>query len=190
MPNIYFITHPEVAVDPSVPVPHWGLSDIGRGRMQAFVDSGDIPRVAAVYCSEETKAIEAARMLARRDQLEPRALAGLGENDRSATGFLPKDRFEAAADEFFAHPEVSFRGWERAIDAQQRIIAAVERVLAEVKGSDVAIVSHGAVGTLYKCHLKGIAITRREDQSSQGHYYCFEAGSRRLVHDWRPISRP
>ena len=54
---------------------------------------------------------------------------GRGENDRSATGFLAPPDFEAAADRFFAEPETSFRGWERAIDAQARIVAAVDRTL-------------------------------------------------------------
>ena len=49
---------------------------------------------------------------------------GIGENDRSATGFLPREEFWATADLFFAHPTESIRGWERAIDAQARIVAA------------------------------------------------------------------
>lgn len=182
MPTVYFITHPEVTVDPATPVPQWGLSEAGRQRMQAFVDGPALPRLAAVYCSEERKAVEAARLLAGRE-----GLAALGENDRSATGFLPKERFEAAADAFFAAPELSFRGWERAADAQRRIVAAVERVLREAPAGDVAIVSHGAVGTLYKCHLKGMRITRREDQPSQGHCYAFDRGSGRLLHDWQAL---
>jgi hypothetical protein len=48
----------------------------------------------------------------------------------------------------------------------------VEQVLNEAPaGSDTVIVSHGAVGTLYKCHLKGIPISRSEDQPRQGNVY-------------------
>jgi broad specificity phosphatase PhoE len=85
-------------------------------------------------------------------------MAELGENDRSATGFLPPEEFERVADQFFANPETSIRGWERAIDAQTRIVRAVERI--ESKGP-TAIVSHGAVGTLLYCHLAGKPIDRR-----------------------------
>lgn len=71
------------------------------------------------------------------------------ENDLSATGFLPPRKFERVADAFFAEPTVSVRGWERALDAQRRIVAEVQAI----DGSDttrgtVAIVSHGAVGAL------------------------------------------
>src|SRR5262249_27973892 len=38
----------------------------------------------------------------------------LGENDRLATGYLPRLEFEAAVDEFFARPQTSVRGWEPA----------------------------------------------------------------------------
>lgn len=52
------------------------------------------------------------------------------ENDRSATGFLMPDEFQAAANQFFAQPQISVRGWERAADAQLRIVREVEHVLA------------------------------------------------------------
>ena len=57
-------------------------------------------------------------------------VAALHENDRSATGYLPPDRFEAVADRFFAEPETSVLGWERAVDAQARIVACVARIVA------------------------------------------------------------
>jgi len=30
---------------------------------------------------------------------------------------------------------------------------------------------------------------RSRDQPSQGHYFCFEAGSRALLHGWRPLEQ-
>jgi broad specificity phosphatase PhoE len=65
------------------------------------------------------------------------------ENDRSATGFLPPDEFETVANRFFAHPLVSIQGWERAIDAQLRIVREVEHVLARNRAGDVLFVGHG-----------------------------------------------
>ena len=64
-----------------------------------------------------------ARPMADRLGLTPIVIDGLGENDRSSTGYLPKAEFEAVADAFFARPEESVRGWERAVDAQRRIVA-------------------------------------------------------------------
>jgi broad specificity phosphatase PhoE len=118
-------------------------------------------------------------------------LAELGENDRSATGYLPRAEFEALANEFFAHPARSVRGWETAIDAQHRIVSAVDELLAAsaVKLGDTAIVAHGGVGTLLLCYLRGDTISRAHDQppNNGGNYFAFDFGSRRLLHGWRPV---
>src|SRR3977135_2734281 len=115
-------------------------------------------------------------------------LAALGENDRSATGYLSRAEFEAVADQFFADPAQSVRGWERALDAQRRIVAAVDVVLATSSGcgGDVAILAHGGVGTLLLCHLRGDQISRSHDQPSSngGNYFAFDAKTRQLHHGW------
>src|SRR3712207_2755939 len=97
--------------------------------MQTFAGSPAVRDVTSIWSSGETKAIEAAQILAAALS-EPVAIeADLHENDRSATGYLPPDEFERVADKFFAYPEESVRGWERAVDAQARMVGAVERVL-------------------------------------------------------------
>lgn len=131
-----------------------------------------------------------AEILAMHLSLPVTALAELGENDRSATGYLPKVEFEAVADLFFAYPERSIRGWERAVDAQRRIVGAVERVLAaSPDGGDIAIVAHGGVGTLLLCHLRGDAIGRQHDQPANngGNYFAFDAVTGRPLHGWKVI---
>ena len=45
---------------------------------------------------------------------------------------------------------------------------------------DVAIVSHGGVGTLLLCQLKGTAIHRAEDQPGHGHWFAFDRDTRRV----------
>jgi broad specificity phosphatase PhoE len=181
--RVLFVTHPEVRVDPSVPVPDWGLSDTGRNRMRAFRPG----RVAAIWCSEERKAREAAEILANGLGLPVRTLYELGENDRSATGFLEPQAFEAMADRFFAEPASSVEGWEPAIAAQRRVIAAADHVLTESPPGDVAIVAHGGVGTLLLCALRGLPITRALDQPGQGHWFAFERDGRRVLHGWRRL---
>jgi broad specificity phosphatase PhoE len=183
---LFFITHPEVVVDPTVPVPKWGLSDKGRARMAAFAASDTVANVTAVWSSAETKAVEAAALLAARLGLTPAVDEALHENDRTATGFLPPDEFEKVADAFFAAPHASIRGWERAADAQARIVAAVERCLAASPAGDVAIVAHGGVGTLALCHYLGVPIDRSYDQPFQGNYWTLEDG--KALHRWRSIA--
>jgi len=190
MSIIHFITHPEVMIDPAVPIPDWPLSPLGIRRVRSALEHTWLKGVQSVFSSGERKAMGAAGLLTEQRGLRPVVVEGLGENNRSATGYLPKAEFEAVADEFFAHPEKSVRGWERAADAQRRIVDAVEHVIsmAATEG-DIAIVSHGGVGALLLCHLKGVPISRSEDQPAGGggNVYSFGVSDRRLLSGWRRI---
>jgi broad specificity phosphatase PhoE len=139
-----------------------------------------------IISSGEPKAVETAEIIARKLNIAVEVREAMHENDRSATGFLPASEFEAVADQFFAQPTVSIRGWERAIDAQLRIVREVEHVLARNRAGDVLFVGHGAVGTLLFCHYAGVAIDRTHDQpAGGGHYFAFIKDRRRVVHPWR-----
>ncbi|RUX03375.1 MAG: histidine phosphatase family protein [Mesorhizobium sp.] len=186
----YYITHPQVQIDATIPVPDWGLSDIGRARAHAMLDQPWIASIARVVSSEERKAVETAEVLGRHLDLAVQVRERMHENDRSATGFLPPPEFEAVADRFFANPHESIRGWERAIDAQQRIVSEVEAVLDAGGAGDIAFVGHGGVGTLLLVSLSDSRISRDADQpAGGGNYFAYDIGARRLIHGWRPIDR-
>ncbi|TPI16414.1 histidine phosphatase family protein [Mesorhizobium sp. B4-1-3] len=191
MPIAYYITHPQVRIDANVPVPEWGLSDIGRARAVAMLDQPWIGSIGRIVSSAERKAIETAEILADHLGLAVEVRERMLENDRSATGFLPPPEFEAAADQFFANPHESIRGWERAIDAQSRIVGEVEEALAASGGGNVAFVGHGGVGTLLLLLLDGREISRTADQpAGGGNYFAYDVALRRVLHGWRPIDEP
>ena len=114
----------------------------------------------------------------------------LRENDRVATGYLPPAEFQTTADLFFAHPDRSVRGWEKAVDAQARIVSAVRDIAANDRtGGDIAILAHGGVGALLLCDILGVPISRMHDQPGigGGNLFSFDAVSWRLRHGWRDI---
>ena len=187
--SVLFITHAEVAIDPAVPVQRWGLSERGRARHAAFNGHPATAGVRAIYCSAEQKAREGAEILARHHGVPVQVVRELGENDRSATGYLPPPEFERAADAFFAHPDRSIQGWERAVDAQHRVVRAVGAVLDREAAPTVAIVAHGGVGALLLAHLLGEPISRRWDQPGRGggNFFVFDPASRVVVSGWQPI---
>ena len=190
MRKVLFISHPNVAISKDVPVPQWPLSSLGRERMRAALVQPWIAEITALYCSTEQKAIDGAEILARYLSLPFTPIHELGENDRSATGFLPPEEFEQVADQFFARPDESVRGWETAFAAQQRIVAAVNALVqADSSAGTIAIVSHGAVGTLLYCHLSAQAIDRRWDQAANGggNFYSFQLNPAQVFSCWRPI---
>jgi broad specificity phosphatase PhoE len=186
---VRYLTHPQVEIDPAIPVPSWGLSAVGQARVRALVEAGWLAGTTAVVSSGERKAIETASPIAAALGVDVEIREAMHENDRSATGFLPPAEFEATADAFFAQPLVSIRGWERAIDAQARIVREAETVLAREAAGDVLFVGHGAAGTLLFCHVAGLEISRAHDQTGGGggNYFTFARADRRILHPWRPM---
>ncbi|MFG1372872.1 histidine phosphatase family protein [Xanthobacter oligotrophicus] len=190
MTDFLYLTHPEVAVDPAVPVPRWGLSEVGRARTRAFAACADLSPYRRIVSSTEVKAQETAALLAEALGLPVEVAEGMEENDRSVTGYLPEAQFQQMADAFFARPNESVRGWERAQDAQARIVAAVTRTLAELQDHrqvPVLFVGHGGVGTLLLCHLAGYPISRIHDQPPVGGGCWFRAGAEARPDRWRTM---
>jgi broad specificity phosphatase PhoE len=191
--SVYFVTHPNVVISRDVPVPQWPLSELGRARMTRGLAQPWLRGVTSIYSSTERKAIDGAQIMADHLRLCFTPILELGENDRSSTGFLPPDEFEAVADEFFAKPTISVRGWERAVDAQSRVVSVIARLIAaEETAGSIAIVAHGAVGALLFCQLSGHAIDRRYDQPANGggNYFHFSLEPCVVHSGWLPFDRP
>jgi len=188
--TIYFISHPEVQIDPEIPVPQWSLSDTGRKRLQQALTHSWLQRITAIHSSSEQKALDSADIIAQHLQLNVTTHADLGENDRASTGYLAPTEFEETADAFFASPQQSIRGWERAADAQNRIYSAIVRInQTDATTGDLAIVSHGAVGTLLYCRLTNTVISRQFDQPGNGggNYLMFNLARPSECTRWQTI---
>ena len=155
--------------------------------MRTFAAKSILKNLSAIWASNETKALEAAGILADHFGLPVKVSLELHENDRSATGFLPPEEFERTADAFFANPLASVRGWETAVNAQQRITKAFFAIISSHPDGDIAVVAHGGVGTLLLCHLLKAAISRDHDQPFQGHYWAFDLDENSIVHPWQTI---
>ena len=188
-----YLTHPQVRIDAAVPVPLWGLSPEGRARAEAFAGRGIVPVGTIVFSSRETKALELAELVAAAAGTPVLSDHAMGENDRSSTGFLPPALFETQADRFFSQPQQSADGWERAIDAQARIVSTVRTALASLPAEvPVIFCGHGAVGTLLKCRIGNRRISREEDQSrigvrGGGNGFLFDLAAKQLLTDWTPM---
>ncbi|ATU92385.1 histidine phosphatase family protein [Phyllobacterium zundukense] len=190
MAVVYFVTHPEVVIDPAVPVPDWGLSEKGKARLEAFCTRPELARVTDVFVSDERKAKDCAMLLQAVRGLSFTVDHRLGENDRSSTGYVAPPRFWEIVDEFFAKPTESTSGWERAIDAQMRIRSAVADCIAARTGSgDLIIFAHGGVGALLLSSLTSQPISRGTDQpiNGGGCYFTFDSDSMALLSGWSDI---
>jgi broad specificity phosphatase PhoE len=188
--QFHFLTHPEVVIDPEVPVAEWPLTERGTERVNqvapAFADVGRI------WSSPEVKAEQTASLISGLIGRPVEVVAGLAEVDRSATGYLPEPAFWANYQAFIEVPSTSARGWETAVAAQNRIVATVislaDRALAEPSG-DALLVSHGAVGALLMCHLTGTPIQRLVDQPGQGSHFRFDPETMQLLQGWQSLEQ-
>ena len=198
----YFITHPDVIIDPERPIERGGLSPRGRERMQALVSQPWVRRIGRVLSSSEQKALDGAEILVTTLGVPHQVVRELGEYDRSSTGLLPPDEFLALVDEFFRWPERSIRGWERALDAQARVFGAVRAAAADWAPSspeapDLAFVAHGAVAALLLAQLSGASISHAFAQplppaggppgTGGGHFFSFSLPGLELEQTWQAI---
>lgn len=188
----YYITHPQVDIDPLVDVPKWGLNDIGKQRVALLVQN--LPRAEtlgrniAIVSSNEVKAMETAGPIAEHLNCNLVIDPLMGENDRRATGFLEPEEFELVANQFFANPNVNMMGWESASDAQQRVVERFKVHLIDNPDYDIIFVGHGAVGTLLYCHLAGEKIDRKFDQTGGGgNFYKINMASQNAMTHWQSI---
>ena len=189
MTLVYFITHPNVVVDPAVPITQWSLSDRGIERMRLSLNQPWIRTINAVFSSNERKAVDAAKILSTHCGIAPLTNQWLGEIDRSSTGYMPFDELMTTVEEFYRHPAASVRGWESAQSVQKRVVDSVDHIIASQHGKNgnIAIVSHGCAMALALCHLKGREISMMEEQpgTSGGCYYCYCTQSRSITHSWK-----
>lgn len=187
--RIRYLSHPQVQIVPKQDVRHWSLNALGAQRVERLARSQALLGTACVISSDEVKAKETATPLADALGSDLVIREKMHENDRSATGFLPPEEFEQVADQFFAQPGRSVRGWEMAEAAQRRIVGEVMACLATYPAGDLLFVGHGAVGTLLYCYLAGQPISRIYDQGPNGGgcYFEFSGMNHPPLHGWRAM---
>lgn len=188
--KITYITHPDVVKDPDLPVPQWPLSDVGKRRMRGFLANRFIQDLTVLFCSTEQKAIDGAEILAQNLGLVAGVREGLGENDRSSTGYLKEDGFWPHVREFFAQPDISVKGWEPAAVAQARIVDAVRDVTSgQPSDAHIGIVAHGGVGALLYVSLLGEPISMNHGQPGQngGSWFSFDPDTWKVLSGWETI---
>jgi len=187
---IYFISHPEVIIDKNVPVSQWDLSEKGKRRVKHLLTNSWIQSIKLIYLSNEQKAKTTAHIIRESLKLPIHYREDLREIDRSATGYLEAQEFERVVNQFFANPFQSVRRWEKAVDAQERIVKAIKNIINEMNNQPILIVSHGGVGALLMAYLLREPISRDLDQPGDegGNYFVFTS-LLRLVSKWNPIEK-
>ncbi len=143
------IKHAQPQIDPLMPARAWPLSQEGKLLCRTLADKVAVYQPQVIVSSTEPKAIETARIVAGHLHKPFEVLAGLHEHDRSNVPFYSPQVFEQSVAMFFQKPAELVFGRETAAQAQERFSRAVESVLEKYPDSNIAIVAHGTVITLF-----------------------------------------
>jgi broad specificity phosphatase PhoE len=190
-----YITHPEVILEEGVLPTRWHLSSRGRERAAAFALSSAMQPIKLIIASAEAKTLETAELLAAAGA-EVVVGENFHENVRPVAGIMRHERLELLLDALYAQPHLSpGGGWETAAATAARIVAATGDAVRRYAGrAPLALVGHGTVGTLLKCHLADSPAIRDEDQRRVAHpgggnVFAFSLPDMRLLTDWIAIEK-
>jgi broad specificity phosphatase PhoE len=185
MSKLYYITHPEVKIDPQIAIEDWNLSQIGRTKAINISKEPFWKDIDLIITSPEMKAQTTAKIISEKTKVPVIKKDCLAEFDRSSTGFLKYEKYMEYMNKFYTTPDQSIDGWETALDAQTRIINCIDEFIKDEKYNNIAVIGHGATATLYKCFIKQIAPSFDEDPKAQGKYFVVDLDSNTLVSDWK-----
>ena len=149
--RLYLIRHAAVVVRPDLPGPLWRLSAEGRAAAEALANEPFWAGLRVVCTSPEPKALATAQRIAARHGLPIRIEADLREVEHRvwvAAGYRQQAlRYLAGA---------AVDPWEPREAAQRRVRTCIDQLVTEDERSDIGIVSHGLVLTLYLADLLGL----------------------------------
>jgi broad specificity phosphatase PhoE len=150
------VKHSLPEIEPAVLSHRWRLSAEGRRRCGPLAEQLAAYQPTAIVASREPKATETAALVAERLGLPYETAEGLEENDRTGFVYLSAAQYEATFAAFFARPQERIMGRETARAAEERFTRAIETILGTQSSSNVAVVAHGTVITLFVARHTGI----------------------------------
>jgi broad specificity phosphatase PhoE len=149
---LILVRHARPRIDPDVPPSNWELCPDGRIAAIALSDKIAAYSPACVVSSNETKAVETAKILAEQLHLPLELDPGLVEHKRPSASFGTEAEFQTRIAEIFRHPHVPAPGGESIEQACERLAAALARHAAR----PLVAVTHGTVLSLYVGRLLGL----------------------------------
>lgn len=185
MAKLYFITHPQVNIIQDIPIDEWSLSQDGIASCERLSSQDFWSDIDIIYSSPEKKALQTTEIIAKKNHVLTKKKHCLKEFDRSSTGFLPPTIYMKAIETFYAYPDLSHRGWETANSASDRIYACVNSIFEQDHDKNIAIVGHGATGTLLACKVIGIDPSFLEDPQGVGVYMVIDWYKKNLIAKWK-----
>ena len=135
-----------------------GLSDAGRAQAARLAAWLAAEPIDAVLTSPLRRARETAAPLAAALARDAEVVDGVAEYDAAAGEYIPMEELRAAKDErWYATVEGRWAdvGGGDPLEFQQRVVPAVDALIARFAGQRVVVVTHGGVLNVYLAHVVG-----------------------------------
>lgn len=141
------------------------LSDIGKEQIKRLSKymSTAVSGCEAVYCSDLSRALKSAEIIAEPFRLEPVIMEFLRERNFGVWEGMTFDEIKGKYNDAFnawAENPLEFGpvGGESTIEVRDRIMPAFNVIADKHRGQKIAIVSHGGVIRIILCELLGIPL--------------------------------
>ncbi len=141
---LFLVRHGRPLIDRSRPAHEWELDPAAYDEIWALRTSGRLPQRAPWFSSPEPKALATAELLT---DGEVGVVDGLREQRRDSTEWV-EDLDDAVRRAFAVPAAAAVPGWEPITACRDRVVRAVDGILAEHGGTDVVLVGHGTAWTV------------------------------------------
>ncbi len=136
-----------------------GLNQTGRSQAEALAGRLAALGIDALYTSDLARARETADLVAEATRLAPTLDAGLREVDVGDWCGLTRDQVKRRDPQAFSRwmkGEAGWHGGETYDEMHERVVAAVDRIVATATGKRLAVISHGGAVRALAAHAAGL----------------------------------
>jgi len=146
-----------------VPLSEKGVSQMEQVSKYIVEKGGKGGLMSAVYCSDLTRAIRSAEIVAEPHSLKPIIISSLRERNFGLWEGMSfdeiREKYPLEFDAWAGNPlKFSPMEGESTLAMRDRVIQAMNEIMEKHNKENIAIVAHGGVNRIILCHILGIPL--------------------------------
>ncbi len=144
-----------------VPLSENGIKQMER--LAEYISAKATSKLSVVYCSDLSRAIKSAEIIAEPHSIKPVVFKDLRERNFGIWEGMTFDEIKEKYPEEFnvwANNPLKFSPMqgESTIEVKERALKVFSEIIEKHKGQCIAIVAHGGINRIILCHLLGIPL--------------------------------